>query len=194
MGADFIKFQVLKTVLELESYSANHTHFDEARVGLLEKLRGDLPLMFDAITTEINSVMKAHFEADAELNRLRSRICDHHKISDPAVRLEVWKLTNGECTYCGKQLAPPDRDGDGETMVVEHVIPRSKGGPDNLVNYVPACCSCNNSKGDGHVFNLVRRIQLRPDASMNVVAFQQPSAEQEDNEAKIASQASGVSK
>lgn len=49
------------------------------------------------------------------------------------------------CAYCGIDLC--DR-----TRTVDHVVPRSRGGLDHASNYVLACGSCNESKGDKTVF------------------------------------------
>ena len=85
-----------------------------------------------------------------------------HPINDPSVRASVWALTNGKCAYCDLQIY---RDGEAPInqarFVVEHVVPSSMGGPDNLANYVPACMSCNSSKGDRHVLTLIRKMQKR---------------------------------
>lgn len=43
-----------------------------------------------------------------------------------------------KCAYCEKS---------GE-LHRDHVVPRSRGGPDNAANIVMACQSCNSSKGD----------------------------------------------
>lgn len=51
-------------------------------------------------------------------------------------RLELMVSTD-LCAYCGRP---------GE--IIEHVIPRSKGGPDESNNIVNACKSCNSSKRD----------------------------------------------
>lgn len=36
----------------------------------------------------------------------------------------------------------------GTATSVHHIIPRSKGGPDTLVNLIPACMPCNRRQGD----------------------------------------------
>jgi hypothetical protein len=43
------------------------------------------------------------------------------------------------CTYCQKPSNDLHRD---------HVVPRSRGGPDNAFNIVMACQSCNSAKAD----------------------------------------------
>ncbi|MFE4362255.1 HNH endonuclease [Kitasatospora sp. NPDC056800] len=51
--------------------------------------------------------------------------------------LVVLTANGGECAYCSRPA---------ETM--DHVIPFSRGGADDLRNLVPACDYCNNQKGD----------------------------------------------
>lgn len=45
-----------------------------------------------------------------------------------------------QCQYCGKQ--PPVRE-----LNIDHVLPRSRGGPDSWENLVTACRVCNLRKG-----------------------------------------------
>lgn len=85
-----------------------------------------------------------------------------HSLNDPATREAVWAMTNGKCTYCGCQLSRTWAEGRSDEMSVsalyiEHVVPRSAGGPDNLANYVPSCHGCNTSKGSGHVLDFINR-------------------------------------
>lgn len=49
--------------------------------------------------------------------------------------------TQGRCRYCRKPL-------DKYTVTIDHFMPKSKGGTDDLGNLVAACDDCNNRKGD----------------------------------------------
>jgi 5-methylcytosine-specific restriction endonuclease McrA len=58
---------------------------------------------------------------------------------------EAW---GGQCAYCG-----------ATAQSLDHVIPRSQGGPTVRENCVPACLACNGSKGSREVLSWWR---LRP--------------------------------
>lgn len=45
---------------------------------------------------------------------------------------------DGRCAYCGERSERVDPD---------HVVPLSRGGADSVTNLLPACLSCNSSKG-----------------------------------------------
>lgn len=49
--------------------------------------------------------------------------------------------TNGFCIYCGHKV-------NEQTMEIEHIIPKAKGGEDSYGNYVCACHKCNADKAD----------------------------------------------
>ena len=55
-------------------------------------------------------------------------------------REEVLRKTNGACFYCGENLNPA-------VVQIDHVFPQCKGGKNDIENLVPACRSCNSSKG-----------------------------------------------
>ncbi len=48
------------------------------------------------------------------------------------------------CLYCGQPLKSTEL----ENYPIEHIVPRSKGGPDAMVNYVVAHVKCNDDKGE----------------------------------------------
>jgi len=54
-------------------------------------------------------------------------------------RFEVFKRDNFKCQYCGKN--PPDI-----ILEVDHVIPKSKGGDDDINNLTTSCFDCNRGK------------------------------------------------
>ncbi|MCK9575347.1 MAG: HNH endonuclease [Clostridia bacterium] len=59
----------------------------------------------------------------------------------PRLRFEVFKRDGFKCMYCGK--ASPE-----VVLEVDHIIPYSKGGCDDLDNMITACRECNNGKSD----------------------------------------------
>jgi 5-methylcytosine-specific restriction endonuclease McrA len=56
----------------------------------------------------------------------------------PLNRQNIFKRDNFECVYCGSD----------KNLTLDHVIPKSKGGPDSWENLVTACKGCNGEKAD----------------------------------------------
>jgi len=56
------------------------------------------------------------------------------------IRFEVFKRDNFTCQYCGK--TPP-----AITLEVDHIMPISKGGNDDINNLITSCFGCNRGKG-----------------------------------------------
>lgn len=72
-------------------------------------------------------------------------------------RLNVYRMYDGRCAYCGKAIEYKD-------MQVDHIVPKNRGmysrwdekqgkfvvtqGEDSLNNYMPACRACNFRKRD----------------------------------------------
>lgn len=55
--------------------------------------------------------------------------------SSPETRRKVFERDGSRCRYCGK-----------EATTLDHVIPRSQGGPNTRKNLVACCESCNGKK------------------------------------------------
>lgn len=123
--------------------------FDRVRQGVLAPMTYELTRALEGLRSEI---------AEAGVQAAAHRA---HPLTDKAVREQVWELTDGRCAYCDKHLRPFGTGSD--SFVVEHVVPKSAGGPDNIANYVPACMACNSTKSDGHVVEFIRaRLERRP--------------------------------
>lgn len=58
------------------------------------------------------------------------------------VKEDILRKSDGVCAHCGCPVAI------GDNFTVEHVVPISKGGTNDLVNIVALCHTCNTTKGD----------------------------------------------
>lgn len=56
-------------------------------------------------------------------------------------RLTLLRLYNHACLYCDVSL-------DFFSITIEHLLPRSKGGTNNIANLAAACKRCNNLRGN----------------------------------------------
>jgi len=56
----------------------------------------------------------------------------------PLTRRNVFQRDGHACQYCGYR---------GDQLSIDHVIPRSRGGPDTWENVITACIRCNVGKG-----------------------------------------------
>jgi len=57
------------------------------------------------------------------------------------VKAVVWAKTEGLCYHCRRVLNP------FREFHIDHLVPLSKGGSDNVENLVPSCATCNLKKG-----------------------------------------------
>lgn len=67
-------------------------------------------------------------------------------------RCEVAAILNSPCAYCG-----------GVATEIDHVVPLSRGGGNEMTNLAPACRRCNSSKGNRSLeeWNEFRRTRTR---------------------------------
>ena len=65
------------------------------------------------------------------------------------LRVVVWDRDKGHCRYCNKNVSwspKSDTEFDGDFGILEHVIPRSRGGTWNIDNLILSCNYCNFKK------------------------------------------------
>ena len=76
----------------------------------------------------------------------------------------------GKCIHCNTRLTVETDGTPGPGVTVEHIIPRSHGGTDDLRNLALACARCNHAKGrrqdklrgdDPALLSMVARLQER---------------------------------
>ncbi len=89
------------------------------------------------------------------MDRFKKLKAGEIKWRDPDEDAKRALLEEKACIYCGST----------EGLTIEHLIPRSRGGPDIPANTVIACRSCNASKGSRDVFEwyfVVKKAQKIP--------------------------------
>lgn len=59
-------------------------------------------------------------------------------------RKSIWKKANGRCAHCG-------RAANAALQTVDHVIPKSLGGSDDLRNLMPLCYNCNEERQSAEI-------------------------------------------
>jgi 5-methylcytosine-specific restriction endonuclease McrA len=89
---------------------------------------------FDQRMAEIEIQLQNRRLADAEEIERKRR--DREELE--RLRPFVYERDGHRCQHCGT----------GKSLSLDHVIPRSKGGPTTLENLQTLCCPCNSSKGD----------------------------------------------
>lgn len=64
-----------------------------------------------------------------------------HQIIDYHIKQSLYKKQNGLCAYCRQHR-------NHKYMTVDHIIPLSKGGMEDISNLQCTCKKCNGFKGD----------------------------------------------
>lgn len=87
---------------------------------------------------------------------------------DAATRQMIFELGGGHCFYCDHRLVingPEPSDGSARCMHIDHIVPKTAGGPDHFTNLIPACGPCNIAKGNSPYLTFIRsrhpRLRLR---------------------------------
>lgn len=78
--------------------------------------------------------------------------------------LEVIEKYGSDCHICGKPIdlnisRDPKNVGSKNSLQIDHVIPRTKGGSDEIENLRPAHAFCNKRKSDAFVTRLEEEIE-----------------------------------
>jgi hypothetical protein len=139
------------------SSDQNITECVDVHKGELIGLSGKCEDITGAVCSIWNEQARRLNEAEAKAQSLAEDVAAlAHRLKQHAphssdVRETVWNMTGGKCFHCEVELI---RNGEAEQATdrsrvfhVDHLVPKSVGGPDHLSNYVPACERCNISKG-----------------------------------------------
>lgn len=101
---------------------------------------------FDQLSTdEVASLIAICEEKLREFLKTRSDPWSHRRNADGyvsgTIRYEVMKRAKSRCELCGVST-------EFRALEIDHIIPRSKGGSDDISNFQVLCTSCNGTKNN----------------------------------------------
>jgi len=67
-------------------------------------------------------------------------------------RYNIYRRDEYKCLYCGSK----------DALTLDHVIPKSKGGPNSWTNLATCCMSCNITKGDRMLDETDMKLSYKP--------------------------------
>ena len=130
--------QMINLVNELRK---QHGEIEEVRIELARELK---------MSREERAQATKNINKNKKENEQIAKLIEEHQLYPTRSRIQkykMWKETNEQCIYCGKQvnLVTFLR---GEEVEVEHIIPRSVLYDDSLSNKTCSCRACNHAKGN----------------------------------------------
>lgn len=106
---------------------------------------------FDSLITKANNWLLKRTKDDSskqqekfievDINKVKERAEAKIKVM-PGIRWQVFQRDNWTCVSCRR------RGEDGIILQVDHILPRSKGGRDEISNYQTLCFDCNIGKSN----------------------------------------------
>ena len=116
--------------------------------GVTERIDGGfrLPGFSELRTDEVHELIRLCDERlEAYEARRQGKQWDHRrrnrKVISGTVRHEVLKRAMTRCELCGISM-------EKKSLEVDHIVPKSLGGADDITNYQALCYTCNASKGN----------------------------------------------
>ena len=135
-----------------ERVKALHEKFGVPQKIILEFVRDDF--LGDKRKAELHKQMKARRDEKQKIAKKLDELSESpsdsregeikFKSGKMLIKMELLEKQKGMCVYTGNPLCPADLPG----LEIEHIVPRAKGGPDALYNYVLTTESVNKEKGN----------------------------------------------
>lgn len=98
--------------------------------------------------SDLNKAIKTRFDEKKklaeDLDSKREEFGFKYASKKMLLKFELYKKQGGECVYTGNALPLSEL----ESLEIEHIVPRSRGGPDAMYNYVLTDEKTNKEKGD----------------------------------------------
>ena len=98
-----------------------------------------------ALTMRVNMKVSTRIMDTVVMNLKKG--CEYdvgRNLSRTIIRRIIWKKAKGRCAHCGRYTS-------SKYQTVDHYVPQSKGGTWDQRNLLPACVSCNKTRGNRDV-------------------------------------------
>ena len=134
---------VWQTLLMMANESPVNGVVSFGEAGLLDNLKIETGLDYNTLvelTCRFQSLEMIVLEAGKGLRVIdwdKYQVKKTHRNSVEEIRKVVFARDSYRCVYCG-----------GPAEHLDHIKPKSRGGPDVLTNLVASCARCNQSKRD----------------------------------------------
>lgn len=76
-----------------------------------------------------------------------------------SLRFLVWQKSQGICFLCGQQMMPDETYGQELSFTVEHLLPKARGGTNDIDNLYGAHQFCNQYKNNATIEELPREFK-----------------------------------
>lgn len=147
--------KVMRKLFDLAFVFPVYDSFVQIAKGKPERFLSLLKKLNDVIwQTEVDELVEQYEasirskEADESLLEQAKELAGKRIKVMPSMRWQVFQRDNWKCVACGKH---PD---DDIWLEVDHIIPRSKGGKNEITNYQTLCNVCNIGKSNKNDTNI----------------------------------------
>jgi hypothetical protein len=86
-------------------------------------------------------------------NRFTYQSRTHRNRIPPKIRAAIFERDDFVCQYCAQRFTK-------DQLTIDHLIPLSKGGLNEAINYVTCCGPCNQKKGSLPLVDFARQVRI----------------------------------
>lgn len=93
----------------------------------------------------------SQYRSSKQVNQTKTTAVNKRCSIDPMVRKYIYRQSNRKCALCGKAVKYTD-------FTIDHIVPLSMGGENDIDNFQCTCRACNQFKGNILPEDFIRRV------------------------------------